>query len=79
MTEIVIPCDAVLLSGSCIVNEASLTGESQPQMKDSLKSETAETDERSLNIEGRDRVHTLFSGTSRDMQIVATDPSTFAA
>eukprot|EP00039_Didymoeca_costata_P012204 m.175013 g.175013 ORF g.175013 m.175013 type:complete len:1509 (+) comp15415_c0_seq4:169-4695(+) len=58
----VVPCDCVLLRGSAVVNEATLTGESVPQMKDAIPS--ISSDNRNLDMNGRDRVHTLFSGTS---------------
>jgi magnesium-transporting ATPase (P-type) len=35
-TESVVPCDCVLLHGSAVANEAVLTGESLPQVKDGL-------------------------------------------
>ena len=59
----VIPCDCVIIRGSAVVNEATLTGESIPQMKDSLKRES-DGDTRKLAIDGEDRIHSLFSGTS---------------
>eukprot|EP00928_Gymnodinium_smaydae_P020651 TRINITY_DN17989_c0_g1_i1.p1 TRINITY_DN17989_c0_g1~~TRINITY_DN17989_c0_g1_i1.p1 ORF type:complete len:1587 (+),score=333.95 TRINITY_DN17989_c0_g1_i1:53-4813(+) len=58
----VVPCDCVLLRGDAVVNEATLTGESVPQMKDALQVPSGE-EKTPLNIDGAHRVHMLFSGT----------------
>ena len=67
--EKLVPADALLLAGTCIVDEAVLTGESTPQWKSSVGS--AEADELSAQGQGqerrlsikRDKNHVLFSGT----------------
>eukprot|EP00667_Euglena_gracilis_P000330 EG_transcript_331 len=67
----VVPCDCVLLAGSAVVNEATLTGESVPQMKDALHTEDPAELARPLDVNGMDRVHVLFSGTS----LISTTPA----
>lgn len=53
----VMTCDAVLLTGTCIVNECMLTGESLP----TTKSPPVSTNEiYDVNVHGR---HTLYCGT----------------
>ena len=56
-----VPCDLLLLSGSAVVNEAILTGESQPLVKESIgqKDEVEEV----LEIKGLHKQHILNSGT----------------
>lgn len=52
------PCDAVLITGTCIVDEATLTGESIPVIKESLPHLTAHL----YNIE-TDKQNSLYEGT----------------
>lgn len=55
-----VPCDLVLLKGSCIVNEAMISGESTPLLKESLQD--ADGDD-VLDLNEEDRGHVLFGGT----------------
>ena len=59
----VVPCDCLVLHGSAVMNEASLTGESVPQMKEALVVEVADRD-RPIDIKGSDKVHVLYGGTA---------------
>lgn len=60
-----------MLSGSAVVNEAILTGESQPLVKESIAS-LDEVDEL-LAIKGVHKAHILNSGTEI-LQHLAADP-----
>lgn len=83
----VVPCDALLLQGSCVVNEAMLTGESVPQVKESLWEEGASPSSEVLVELGVDspvaarkeaewRRHMLYSGTSLMQHTAGTVSST---
>jgi len=55
----ILPCDLLLLTGQCITNEAILTGESTPQLKESI-AHRAPHERLDLRV---DKVHVLFGGT----------------
>lgn len=54
-----VPCDILLLGGSCVVNEAILTGEAVPQIKEAI----AAADAGKKFHEGYQKGNILFCGT----------------
>ncbi|PKI82733.1 putative cation-transporting ATPase 1 [Malassezia vespertilionis] len=64
-----LPCDVLLLSGSAIVNEAMLSGESTPLLKECVAQRDAND---TLDDKSADRLHCLFGGT-KALQVSAGD------
>ncbi|XP_061493630.1 polyamine-transporting ATPase 13A3 isoform X2 [Rhineura floridana] len=67
LNGMIMPCDAVLTSGTCIVNESMLTGESVPVTKTNLPHPTTEPKggpEDEVYSPEEHRRHTLFCGTT---------------
>ena len=52
------PCDLILLNGSCVINESMLTGESIPIIKSALP-----YNNNLYNINADGKQSTLFAGT----------------
>lgn len=55
-----IPCDLLLVDGTCIVNEAMLSGESTPLLKESIKLRPRNEQ---LDLDGLDKNSVLHGGT----------------
>ncbi|EMR08353.1 hypothetical protein PNEG_03193 [Pneumocystis murina B123] len=67
-----VPCDMILLSGTCIINEAMLSGESTPLLKENISLRDPKS---SFDIQDVDRNSLLFGGT----KILQISPSTNSA
>ncbi|XP_004675469.1 PREDICTED: probable cation-transporting ATPase 13A5 [Condylura cristata] len=65
-----LPCDAILIDGSCVVNEGMLTGESIPVTKTPLPHMDNTTSWKSHSLEDY-RKHVLFCGT----EVIQVKPS----
>ena len=63
-----LPCDAILISGGCIVNEAMLSGESTPLLKESI---ALRPPEQKVDLAGLDKNSMLYGGT----KVLQTTPA----
>ncbi|KYQ92744.1 putative cation-transporting ATPase [Tieghemostelium lacteum] len=57
----IVPCDLLLLSGGCVVNEAMLTGESTPHHKEAIEDKKSNPHQE-IDLKN-DKNHILYSGT----------------
>ena len=73
-TETTIPADLLLVRGTCIVNEAMLSGETTPLLKESI--ELWEADAR-LDVDGAHKTAVLFEGT-KVLQSSSGEPCVYA-
>jgi len=69
--ESAIPCDLILTDGSAIVNEAMLSGESTPLLKESIKLRPGNEN---LQLDGLDKNSVLHGGTKALQVTSPTDP-----
>ncbi|CUM67050.1 uncharacterized protein PRCAT00004739001 [Priceomyces carsonii] len=70
--ELAIPCDLILVDGSAIVNEAMLTGESTPLLKESIKLRPKDD---IVQAEGFDKNSILHGGTNVMQVTKPTNPT----
>lgn len=73
-----VPCDVLLLGGAAVVNEAMLTGESVPLMKEAVAPQSASAAAAPLAIKADDKAHVLFGGTRILTHTPAADAATGA-
>ncbi|KAG0290756.1 hypothetical protein BGZ96_005796 [Linnemannia gamsii] len=66
-----VPCDMVILDGTCIVNEAMLSGESTPLLKEGIMLREADD---VLELNGADKLSVLYGGT-KVLQVTAPTSS----
>ena len=71
--DTVCPCDGLIISGSCVMNEVKLTGESVPQMKGSIA--TADGSRKLQMGKSVDKPHVVYAGTKLVMVTEAADES----
>ncbi|KAI9310292.1 hypothetical protein BX666DRAFT_2009139 [Dichotomocladium elegans] len=64
-----VPCDLVIADGSCIVNEAMLSGESTPLLKESV---ALRNPDESFDLVNGDKLNVLYGGT-KVLQVTAPE------